>query len=100
MNTPTLNERALRLAEQMTAGAGTLRLAVQQDPGGARVLDCGIKAEGGLQAGLLLARVCLADLAEVTLVPASLADLPCPQVQVVSDAPVLGCMASQYAGWQ
>jgi methenyltetrahydromethanopterin cyclohydrolase len=100
MNIPTLNERALRLAEQMTAGAGVLRLAVQADASGARVLDCGVKAEGGLQAGLLLARVCLADLAEVTLVPASLADLPFPQVQVVSDAPVLACMASQYAGWQ
>jgi methenyltetrahydromethanopterin cyclohydrolase len=100
MTTPTLNERALRLADRMAADAGPLRLAVQQEPGGVRVLDCGVKTEGSLQAGLLLARVCLADLAEVALLPGTLPDLPVPQVQVVSDAPVLACMASQYAGWQ
>jgi len=100
MSTPTLNERALRLADQMAASADALRIAVQQAPGGARILDCGVKTEGSLQAGLLLARVCLADLAEVTLLPGSLSDLPFPQIQVVSDQPVLACMASQYAGWQ
>jgi methenyltetrahydromethanopterin cyclohydrolase len=95
-----LNERALRLADEMAARAGPLRIAVQVTPAGAAVLDCGVKAEGGLQAGLGLARVCLAGLADVTLAPGGLADLPGPQVQVATDHPVLACMASQYAGWQ
>jgi methenyltetrahydromethanopterin cyclohydrolase len=53
-----------------------------------------------LQAGLALARVCLAGQADVTLVPGDVAGIPCPVVQVSSDVPVLACMASQYAGWQ
>jgi methenyltetrahydromethanopterin cyclohydrolase len=77
-----------------------LRISVQTTPAGARVLDCGIRAEGGLQAGLALARVCLAGQAEVTLAPGEVAGVPCPLVQVASDHPVLACMASQYAGWQ
>jgi methenyltetrahydromethanopterin cyclohydrolase len=97
---PTLNERALRIADHMAANAQSLRIAVQQTAAGARVLDCGIVAEGGLQAGLGLARVCLAGLAEVTLVPGTLPDLPVPRVQVATDHPILACMASQYAGWQ
>ena len=52
-----------------------------------------------MQAGLALARVCLANLAEVTLVPGDITGVACPLVQVITDHPVLACMASQYAGW-
>ena len=95
-----LNEKALRLADHMAATAAALRIAVSNTPNGARVLDCGVAVEGGLQAGLAMARVCLAGQAEVALVPGQLDDLPVPLVQVHSDHPVLACMASQYAGWQ
>src|SRR4030095_14731336 len=47
-------------------------------------------------AGLMLARVCLADLAEVTVVPGEFG----PAVQLATDHPVVACLASQYAGWQ
>ncbi|MBV9125005.1 MAG: methenyltetrahydromethanopterin cyclohydrolase [Planctomycetes bacterium] len=97
--TLTLNERAQRLADHLAATAAALRIAVHQT-GGARVLDCGIHAEGGLQAGLGLARVCLAGQADVTFAPGEVAGLPCPQVQVATDWPVAACLASQYAGWE
>jgi methenyltetrahydromethanopterin cyclohydrolase len=100
MTSLTLNEQALAVADRMAAAAASLRIAVHQAANGARVLDCGVKAVGGLQAGLGLARVCLADLAEVSLTPGPGADLPCPLVQVATDHPLLACMASQYAGWQ
>ena len=61
----TLNERALRLADYMAANAATLRIAVEVTGSGMRVLDCGIQSPGGLQAGLGLARVCLAGLGDV-----------------------------------
>jgi methenyltetrahydromethanopterin cyclohydrolase len=95
----TLNERAQRLADHMAANAAALRIAVQP-VGGARVLDCGVRTTGGLQAGLGVARVCLAGQAEVSLVPGDVDGVPCPQVQVTTDNPVTACMASQYAGWQ
>src|SRR5262245_36754181 len=91
----TLNERAAELADRMAAEADRLRVAVST-VGGARVIDCGVKAVGGLRAGLEMARVCLGGRADVALVPGE----PFPVVQVVSDEPVAACMASQYAGWQ
>ncbi len=97
--TLSLNENAWRLADELASRAETSRIEVSRLVGGARVLDCGISQPGGLAAGLALARVCLADLAEVSLAPGTLPDLPGPQVQVHSDQPVLACMASQYAGW-
>jgi methenyltetrahydromethanopterin cyclohydrolase len=95
----TLNERAQRLADHMAANAANLRIAVQPSTGGARILDCGIQAPGGLQAGIGLARVCLAGQADISLVPAD-GTIPGAQVQVWTDHPVAACMASQYAGWQ
>jgi methenyltetrahydromethanopterin cyclohydrolase len=100
VSSPTLNERAQLLADHMAANAAGLRIAVQHTPAGARVLDCGVQVEGGLQAGLWLARVCLAGLAEVTLVPGDVDAVPCAQVSVASDQPVNACIAAQYAGWQ
>src|SRR5262245_25047050 len=96
----TLNESAQRLADQMEADAGALRVAARRTSAGARVLDCGVSVPGGLQAGLGLARVCLAGRGEVRLAPGQFPGLVGPQVQVVSDDPVSACMASQYAGWQ
>jgi methenyltetrahydromethanopterin cyclohydrolase len=95
----TLNERAWQLADRITAEADQLRIDVHT-VGGARVLDCGVQAAGGLQAGLALARVCLADRGDVALVAGEVAGLSGPLVQVQSDDPVRACMAAQYAGWQ
>jgi methenyltetrahydromethanopterin cyclohydrolase len=97
---PTLNERAMRLADYVASSAAALRIAVQTTPAGARVIDCGVKSPGGLQAGLALARVCLAGQADVTLAPGDVAGVACPLVTVNTDHPVLACMASQYAGWE
>lgn len=99
-SSPTLNERALRVADHVAATAAALRVAVHTTNKGARVIDCGVQAEGGLQAGLALARVCLANMAEVGLVPGAVPELPVPLVQVSTDHPIPACMASQYAGWQ
>ena len=96
----TLNERAFRLADSMVQSAQSLRINVQQTQSGARIINCGILTDGGLQAGLALARICLAGLAEVSLVPGDIGGIPCPQVVVTTDQPVIACMASQYAGWQ
>ena len=96
----TLNERAMRLADYLAGNALALRIQVHTTTAGARLLDCGIKTPGGLQAGLALARVCLAGQAELSLVPGEVAGVTCPSVVVTTDNPVLACMASQYAGWQ
>ena len=98
--TLTLNERALRLADYAASNAAALRIEAHTTTAGARLLDCGIKTPGGLQAGLTLARVCLAGQAEVSVVPGDVAGVACPSVVVTTDHPVLACMACQYAGWQ
>jgi methenyltetrahydromethanopterin cyclohydrolase len=96
---PGLNERAWQLADQLAVQEEELRIHVE-NVGGARVIDCGIKVPGGLQAGLGMVRVCLAGMGEAAIVAGDIGGLPCPQIQVSTDQPVAACMASQYAGWQ
>ncbi len=95
-----LNARAANLVETLLASADSLRIALQEIPGGGRVIDCGVAAEGGLGAGLALAQVCTAGLAEVSLVPGEIFGTGWPHLLVATDHPVAACLFSQYAGWQ
>ena len=90
-----LNNRAWALADELEAEATSLRVAVHAI-GTARVIDCGVAALGGLRVGRLLARACLADLAEVQIATGHMG----LTVAVATDVPVLACLGSQYAGWQ
>jgi methenyltetrahydromethanopterin cyclohydrolase len=91
----TLNELAMECADQLAAKAATWRVAVST-LSGARIIDCGGAMPGGLQAGLQMARVCTAGLADIEIEPGP----DGPLIQVFSDDPVRACLASQYAGWQ
>jgi methenyltetrahydromethanopterin cyclohydrolase len=97
--TMSLNRRALWAVEALLAHFEERRVTVHMIEGGGRYVDCGIEARGGLIAGLELARVCLGDLGQVSIVPGDVGGRSVPLIQVVTDHPVLACLASQYAGW-
>lgn len=94
-----LNERSRRLVDSLVDSAPQLGVRAGRSPGGGMLVDCGVEAPGGLEAGRLLARICMADLACVEFVPGELQGSPLPMVQVITDHPVAACLASQYAGW-
>jgi methenyltetrahydromethanopterin cyclohydrolase len=91
-----LNQRALEVLSSARANHDVLRIR-EQEADGATVIDFGVEAEGGLEAGLLLARTCLSGLAEVSLLPRN-GELALPQVFVRTDHPLEACLMSQYAG--
>jgi methenyltetrahydromethanopterin cyclohydrolase len=96
----SLNLGADKLVRRMIDDAERLRVGLRTGAGRATVVDCGVEVRGGLEAGRLMAEVCLAGLGRVEIVAGN-ADLwPGPAVVVRTDAPVAACMASQYAGWK
>lgn len=100
MDSLSLNARSQALCEQLLLDKEPLRMALLVTAGGTRLIDCGIAASGGLEAGRRLAEICLSGLADVRFVPAA-PDFETPlAVLVTTDHPVAACMASQYAGWQ
>lgn len=96
----SLNERALVLADALAADADHCRVTTSRLPQGGRLIDAGVVAPGGLEAGLRLARICLAGLGEVSLQTARPGLGAALDVLVRSDHPVSACLGSQYAGWQ
>jgi methenyltetrahydromethanopterin cyclohydrolase len=95
-----LNDRAWRTAAPLLSDAPRYGVATSALPGGAQVVDCGVKVAGGVAAGQLLAETCLAGLGSVAIVPADRSLWHGPAVSVLTDHPVAACLASQYAGWQ
>src|SRR3954447_6708132 len=94
-----LNGRSQWVVEALLARAEERKVAAHPLEKGGRVIDCGIEVRGGLMAGLELPRICMADLAQVAIVPGEVGGRACPLVQVITDHPVRACLASQYAGW-
>ena len=95
-----LNERTVSLLLLLRTESDRLRIERRTIEGGGELFDFGVTAPGGLQAGLWLARMCLAGLGEASMAPGELAGRAWPQVHVVTDHPVAACLYSQYAGWQ
>ncbi len=95
-----LNQNAAVICEKMIDEADRLRIAMHRDESGARVIDCGVHTRGGLEAGKLLAEVCMGGLGEVGFVAGTSESWRVPGVTVRTDHPVAACMASQYAGWR
>ncbi len=95
-----LNQRALRIGERILESSTAYRVASIRLASGARLVDCGVRAAGGLEAGRLLAECCMAGLGQVRFVPGDPQLGPGPTLQVRTDQPLAACMAAQYAGWE
>lgn len=95
-----MNERAAALVDSLVADGAALQIEVRKLDPGARVVDCGARARGGLQAGLGFAAACMGGLGRVDPVPVPVGRRTWPGVAVSVDQPAAACLASQYAGWK
>ena len=94
-----MNEGAWTLADWCVAHAAELCIDVHTLAGGARVLDAGVHAPGGFEAGRALAELCMGGLGHVAFAPVTIGEQTWSGVHVRTDHPAASCMASQYAGW-
>ncbi|MFB6282075.1 MAG: methenyltetrahydromethanopterin cyclohydrolase [Haloferacaceae archaeon] len=96
----SLNRMAVELADEALEFAGELGIAVRELDSGATVLDFGVEADGGIEAGLLLAEIQTAGLATVQTRMGAVAGAPRTHVELATDRPGLACLCSQKAGWE
>jgi methenyltetrahydromethanopterin cyclohydrolase len=95
----SVNANAIPIVKYMIAHADRLRLKVDRLANGCIIIDAGIQAVGGLEAGRLIAEVCMGGLGTVTLTQSAAFKRWPTMVHVYSTNPVLACLGSQYAGW-
>jgi methenyltetrahydromethanopterin cyclohydrolase len=95
-----INPEALRIADRMEAGSAALGVQPQRLANGCRLLDAGVEAKGSLAAARHYAEACLGGLGRVRVAPRTLGPAVLFEARVEIDAPLVACLASQYAGWK
>jgi methenyltetrahydromethanopterin cyclohydrolase len=96
---PSVNALTAPLVQHLIDNARSLRLGVEKHASGATIVDAGIKSRGGLEAGRLIAEICMGGLGHVSLqTSTTFAHWPW-MLSVHSCNPILSCLGSQYAGW-
>lgn len=95
----TLNENASIYFNELIDNKTIFNVKVIKNESGAIILDAGITARGGFDAGKYLTFICMGGLAEATIRLASYATLQLPAIFTSTDYPILTTLGSQYAGW-
>src|SRR5919112_5538405 len=86
-----MNETAGEIADGLADQADALRVRAFRLPGGARVIDAGVEVDGGIEAGLALAEICMGGLGNVTTVPVQVGGESHPGLTVWTDHPAVSC---------
>ncbi|BBL72281.1 methenyltetrahydromethanopterin cyclohydrolase [Methylogaea oryzae] len=95
----SVNAAVRPLVRTLVEQADKLRVKVGKLPNGATVVDAGIEAPGGLEAGRIIGEICMGGLGTVSLSFGTNSARWPYQVNVHSTNPVISCLGSQYAGW-
>ncbi|MES2552422.1 MAG: methenyltetrahydromethanopterin cyclohydrolase [Pseudomonadota bacterium] len=98
-NWPSVNRLTNPLVKSLVDNASNLRLGVSKSANGATIVDAGIQHAGGLEAGRLIAEICMGGLGHVSLQSSNTFPHWPWLLSVHANNPVLSCLGSQYAGW-
>jgi len=97
--TASVNKLTQPLVQHLLDNADKLRLGVEKLANGCTIIDAGIKVPGGIEAGRIIAEICLGGMGTVTISHSPYTNNWPLSVNVHTGNPVLGCLGSQYAGW-
>jgi len=100
MATLSVNQMAWNIAQKLLDNPDFYGITISKSTAGATIVDAGIKAPGGFQAGKKLTELCLGGAGKVQLDFKTYGDITFPSVIVTSDHPAIAMLGSQFAGWR
>jgi methenyltetrahydromethanopterin cyclohydrolase len=96
----SVNASSERLVTRLIDDAARLGVKVTRTNAGTVIVDAGVEVKGSIEAGVLIARICMGGLGRVTRRMAFEESPLWPVfIEVHTSNPVLACLGSQYAGW-
>ncbi|MGZ4907235.1 MAG: methenyltetrahydromethanopterin cyclohydrolase [Halobacteriota archaeon] len=95
----SVNEISMGIVEEMLDYTEELKIEAIELDNGSTVIDCGINAEGGYEAGVMFTEICLGGLGSVRLTVQAVRNTPMIFIHVFTDHPALATLGSQKAGW-
>ncbi|MEE8355367.1 MAG: methenyltetrahydromethanopterin cyclohydrolase [Candidatus Bathyarchaeia archaeon] len=96
----SINKLAYELVKELLAKPEYYRVGVEKLPSGATVIDTGLEAHGGYEAGLMTTRIAMGGAGTAELGYADFGGLNLPTVVVATDHPAVALFGAQLAGWR
>ena len=100
VKTISVNKLAWKLAENLINNQEYYGVKVCKTTAGATVIDAGINAPGGYQAGLALTEICLGGAGQAKIDFKHYGEYEVPSVIITTDFPAVAALGSQFAGWR
>ncbi|RLI09335.1 methenyltetrahydromethanopterin cyclohydrolase [Candidatus Bathyarchaeota archaeon] len=96
----SINRLAHKLVEELLAEPDYYGVTVERLPSGATVIDTGLEAPGGYEAGLMTTRIAMGGAGTASLGYADFGGVKLPTVIVSTDHPAIALFGAQLAGWR
>jgi methenyltetrahydromethanopterin cyclohydrolase len=91
---------AYKLVEKLCENPEFYRVKIEKTDSGTTIVDAGINAKGGFQAGKIITEICMGGCGKARITYKNYGELELPSIFVYTDLPVIATLGSQYAGWQ
>ena len=99
-NSLSVNQLAWKKAQEFVDNPEFYGVAISKSSTGATIIDAGVKAPGGFEAGKKLTELCLGGAGKADLGMKSYGEITFPSVTITSDHPAIAMLGSQFAGWR
>ncbi len=100
MATLSVNQMAWKIAQKLLDNPEFYGINVSKSTAGATVIDAGVNAPGGFQAGKKLTELCMGGAGKAQLGFKNYGDLTFPSITISTDHPAIAALGSQFAGWR
>jgi methenyltetrahydromethanopterin cyclohydrolase len=96
----SVNRLAWKLLEKLYENPDYYGVKVEKADSGATIVDAGINAKGGFQAGKIVTEICMGGCGKAKITHRQYGELWLPSIFVYTDHAVIATLGSQFAGWQ
>jgi methenyltetrahydromethanopterin cyclohydrolase len=91
---------AWKIAQKFIDNPEFYGVTVSKSTAGATIIDAGVNASGGFQAGKKLTELCMGGAGKAQLGFKTYGDVTFPSITVMSDHPAVAMLGSQFASWR
>jgi methenyltetrahydromethanopterin cyclohydrolase len=96
----SVNQLGWKLAEKLLNNQAFYGVHSSKSTEGATIIDAGVNAPGGFQAGKMLTELCLGGAGKAQLGFKTYGEITFPSITVSTDHPAIATLGSQFAGWR
>ncbi|MEM3874191.1 MAG: methenyltetrahydromethanopterin cyclohydrolase [Candidatus Bathyarchaeia archaeon] len=95
----SVNRLAWELLEKLCENSEYYGVKVEKAECGTTIVDAGIKAKGGFQAGKVITEICMGGCGKAKIGFERYGEFELPAIFVYTDHPAIATLGSQFAGW-